>query len=360
MKRILFVGSEPKDLPTTECISEYDDLQEVHAQSSLKQDFTVEYLPRVSADKLIKRMRKIPPHYIHYCGHGNADGVIQVSRTEDGTSHSFGSEELARFLRRNYRLECVVFCSCHSEHLIEDLQDVSNYLFGFRGKVDNETMRIFTREFYTELFEVGSTYHAYLNMVDNMRAKTQRGNYLIFKSKVTNDMKKASLIENKSVAEAKALDLGKGITSTDNRLSAINQEIEDTTGAYTLEFYKMMETHPAADGVIWFSNNKDALAVQFAYDLYQGKSEREIEEFVEDLKLLFFGFEALLLYYEDETAAIEIFEAVLSSECPPQDYLSALEKLNHVEFSIARSENFQLLYPKAIATSRTILTNLIS
>jgi|GEM_PF-3050714 len=360
MKRILFVGSEPKDLPTTECFSEYDDLKEVHINSPLRDRYAIEYLPKPSADKLIRHMRKISPQYIHYCGHGNADGALQVIRPEDDTSHSFGTEELAKFLRRNQRLECVVFCSCHSEHLIEDLYDVCNYLFGFRGEVNNDTMRMFTKEFYSELFEVDSTYHAYLNMVDNMRAKIKQGNYLIFKSKVTNNMRKEVLYEAKAIAETEAMQLSEDIASANTRLSAFNQEMEDSIGAYTIEFYQMMETHPAADGVVWFSNNKDALAVQIAYALYRDRSEREREEFTEDIKLLYFGFEALLLYYENEESALEIFNTLLSSECPAKDYLRALEELNYVHFTIALSDNFKLLYAKSIATSQGILTNLIA
>jgi hypothetical protein len=357
MKNILFVASEPKNLHATQCLDEHDHLQETRINAPLREGFGVTYLPNVTSDKMIKYLRKISPEFVHYCGHGNKEGEIQVSQ-EDGKARRFNTDILIRCLQRNHRLECVVFCSCNSAELLKELVEVSNYAIGFKGNVTHSDMHQFTSDFYEELFNVGSTYHAYLNTIDRIYQRGQQGNYLILKSKLKFVMKNA-LNDDLSAAQANLQLVEKEISITDQAIHEVGQSIEIETGAYSREFYEVIEHHPAGKEVIWFSNNRDLLASKVASTLYRGKKTDEIESFTEEVKLLYLGFEAILLYYENNAEAIEIFKIALGA-CPIQDYIQAIHQLEHVDITVAKSKDFELLFSKSIVSALGILTNLTS
>ncbi len=357
MKNILFVASEPQNLHSTECSSEHKHLLDALINANLKDDFSIKYLDHVTSDELIDKIRKIAPEYIHYCGHGNIDGEMQVSKP-DGIAHSFRSDMLVKFLRGNHRLECIILCSCNSENLVEEIKSVSNYVIGFRGNVRNSDMHLFTTDFYSELFEVGSPLHAYLNTIDKIKSRKQQGNYLIFRTKL-NYVMESVLNKELSIAQAKEFALREEIVLSDQLLSVANHNIEGMEEAYSQDFLEVMKTHPTPSEVIWFSSNKDALANKVAATLYRRKSREEIEDFAEEIKLLYFAFEIVLVYYEDEAGAVDNFKIAVE-EYPAKDYIDALEELKHIKFGVNRSENFNILYSKSIEYSLSIVVNLTS
>lgn len=357
MKRILFVASEPKNIPTTECSAEYKVLNYEWKNSRLKDEYAVIFQEDLTSDELIDSIKKIAPEYIHYCGHGNADGELQVQYS-DGVAHRLKSDLLVKFLRRNQRLECIVFCSCNSEDIVEEVKAVCNYAIGFRGNVHNSDMHRFTAEFYNELFEVGSPLHAYLNTIDRIRARIQQGNILIFRTKL-NYVMESVLKKELSIAQAKALAAEEEMNLSDQLLSIAERDIEELSGAYSDDFFEVMKTHPAPSEVIWFSSNKDALAAEVAARLYRGRDQQEIDDFIEEIKLLYFAFETVLVYYENEDVAVENFKNAIG-EYPISDYIGALSELRHVQFTVFKSKDFEVLYEKSINYSISIVSKLIS
>jgi len=355
MKTILFVASEPEILDPTKCSMEHKHMQRVKLDTRFGEDYSVTYWDSVTPDDLLQLLKRCP-NYIHYCGHGNKEGEAQVTRA-DGTVVSVSPEILAKYLRRNKKLECVVLCSCNSAILVEQIKGSSNCSIGFIGNVNNDDMHQFTADFYSELFTVGSPLHAYLNMIDKIRIRKPQGNFLIFRTKL-NQVMESVLNKELTIAQATALEFRQDIGLTDDLLAAAQESMDTLEKGYELDLIRVMKTHPAPREVIWFNHAKEALAVEVAKILFRDKAESDIFEYAEEIKVLYFAFSYVLAFYEDEDGAIETFEGVLGTDYSTQDYINAISELRHIEFGCERSPAFDILFDKSITHSISIITNL--
>jgi len=340
----------------TQCGLEHQKLLSAKTKARFNEDFSLNFWQDTTSDSLIKMLKDLNPQYVHYCGHGNADGEFIV-RGHKGRTVSFRANTLAKYLRQNPRLECVIFCSCNSANLVEEIKAFSNYAIGFTGEVDNLDMHQFTEDFYEELFQLGSPFNALLNTIDKIKERRQLGNSIILRTKLNHIMER-TLYERLSAAQANAIAVENEIQLTDRLLEQAEGGLASAGQAYSVDFKKVMVTHPTPDEVIWFSSAKDQLALEAAKVLYRKKNSVEIEDFANELKILYLSVETALVYFqENETIRENFISAIDGSEYPIADFINALDELKYLDFGFNPSENFKTLYERTIELGKKILLN---
>lgn len=357
MKKILFVASEPKSQGATECDEEHNFMQDLYQGSRFQNSFNISYCNHATVDRLIGRIKKLSPEYLHYCGHGNLDGEPMLLNNE-GEYIPFKANVLKDILKRNERFECIVLCSCHSAELVEELKAFSENTIGFVGKVRNNDMHRFTQVFYGELFQMGSPFHAFLNTVDTIKANIQQGNHLIFRTKL-NDFMEQSLNKRLSVAQAQKQALEENINVTDHLLQELENEISSTSQSYSVDFLNVIKTHPTPDELIWFSKAKDQIAIEISSLQFRRESKKDIDKFADELQILFLGVETALLYYQDhELIRANILSAIEDSGYPTTYYIESLEELKIFKLGFPITENFKVLFEKIIDISIETLSSI--
>ncbi len=345
MKRILFIASEPKASKPVQCDEEYNLILQSRRNKRFGNHYFIEKLDRARGDDIVGYLKE-NPHYIHYCGHGDSEGDLEIER-DDGSTFSFNPGLLREYLGKNKNLECIILCSCNSSELVEEIKHQTKYAIGFIGIVNDKDMHEFAAKFYSELFAVASPLHAYLNTTDLIKAVDKQGIQPIFRSKLNYIMEARILQKDLRVAKKELKKYRTDLEFAERMIARINASKEDVVEESLGIFHKLMKTHPTPNEVIWFYSAKDSLAQEIAQEIFYDKPENQKDDLEFDLKMLFNAFEGVLISMDRKQEAVPyILEA--KGEFSVEIYLEAFNKLNTKEFESGKSPDFEALMESSI------------
>lgn len=301
-RKILFVASEPVDLPETNWKKEYKSILNVFNNSKLKDYCFLEAeIDTESNDFLLALERE--PWLIHFSGHGTLEGNF-IFEDKDKQKFIARTRDLMPFLEESKTLKCVLFCSCYSSKLVEETKKVVEYSIGFEGPVENEDAIDFISQFYRNLTVVKTIDAAFNRAVNIFSFNKYQGKvrpilelrkkYLIDEIMENNNQAARLELDRQLSAKKKwAEETQQEIAMLEidmrrlSQLSQLNDEIDETNIAIMTKFHELKTTNPHPSGVFWFFENKDDIVQQVTQRLLFDKTDKDRTYFAEELDILF-------------------------------------------------------------------------
>lgn len=339
-KTILFLASEIESAVPAQCNNLYKKLQHTLKEKRSTDRFYFYKWDQPTGGELMISLEE-RPEYIHFCGHGADDGLIQVF-SEDGRIISFKLEDLVKYLERNKRLECLFLGSCNSNKLIEQLKYYADYSIGFKNSPKPESVNKFYEFYYAKLFELGSPFEAFLRTKDFFSAEKSKtaGVQPIFRSRINYVMELLALNDQRQLEEEK-------IAGLDSSINSARLELESLEGEARSLLFSLLKSHPYHQDVFWFYSTKEKLADDIAKQVKYLADPDDVEYFQSRLFMAFEIFEKILISFEERRQSRKIFSMVLKGQSK-EDFISAFKVLGKNEEVQKRPEGFQLLFGDSI------------
>jgi CHAT domain-containing protein len=135
-KTILIVSANPKDTRRLRSDEEIREIKTVLERSKYHGNFRVETSEATTVKDLQSTLLKYTPHIVHFCGHGNADGLLLEDAA--GMQQPVPVDELATLFaicvqECDKPIECVVLNACYSETQAEAIHQHIPYVIGMNA-----------------------------------------------------------------------------------------------------------------------------------------------------------------------------------------------------------------------------------
>jgi len=155
-KIILVVASNPSDQSRLRLDKEVRDINEGLRLSKHREQFVLRHQWATRIRDLRRAMQEHQPTIVHFCGHGNQQGIALES--DDGKTQLVDTKALGNFfsLFTNH-VECVVLNSCFSERQASEIRQYIPYVIGMIEGIGDKAAIEFSVAFYDSLAS-GSDY----------------------------------------------------------------------------------------------------------------------------------------------------------------------------------------------------------
>lgn len=149
--RILFLAANPSDRTRLRLDRELRDIREELAMAGYRERFDLQTRGAVRAKDMVRALLELEPAYVHFSGHGTADGAICVEAS-DGTSHEIDPDALAAlFAAAGEKVQCVLLNACFSENQALAIAPHVPFVIGMHTTISDEAAIAFATGFYRAL-----------------------------------------------------------------------------------------------------------------------------------------------------------------------------------------------------------------
>jgi hypothetical protein len=151
MAKILFLAANPEDSKALRLDNEIREIDAaLRGADPSREDFAIIQWWDVRPTELSTFLLRHRPDVVHFCGHGEEDGIIVTDAERRSTWVS--GEYLKRVLGiLNDSVRCVVLNACYSETLANPIAEVVDVVVGMRGPVEDDVAIAFSASFYKAL-----------------------------------------------------------------------------------------------------------------------------------------------------------------------------------------------------------------
>ena len=149
-KKILILTASPDNLTKLHTNQEITAIETEKERSKYKDDFEIIPKLAVKPDDLDHVLRTVEPKIIHFCGHGEEEGLVLENNAQK--SHVVPLEALADLISKFKNTECVVLNACYSDTQAEKLKENVQYVIGMKKEIGDEAAIKFATHFYGALF----------------------------------------------------------------------------------------------------------------------------------------------------------------------------------------------------------------
>lgn len=343
MKTIFFLASEldPAMAGRGDCNDLYKIIYKHLSAHKAKTFFDLKKWDQPTGPDILDKIEELPA-YIHYCGHGNKFGDLQIINSE-GEPHSFKKELLEKPLENHSRLECLLLGSCNSDKVIDRLRLYAEYSIGFTNSPSAYLVNKFYNEFYAHLAKYGSPFKAFYVARDRLIAdytKTADGAKAILRSKNNFIMELIALDEQSTALKAKFAEKETSISKVLNQLASLEGESRSV-------FEQLLLEHPFAEDMFLFYSHKEKLAHDIAMQIMDGENEDDVEFFSQRLFMAFEVLEKILLAEEERELALKSLSKI-GEGMPKDQSLRAFRKLGMNEVFRGCPDGFKILLERSI------------
>ncbi len=155
-KTILIVSANPKDTRWMRSGEEIREIKTVLERSKCRENFRVETSEATTVAGLQAILLKHTPHIVHFCGHGETDGLLLEDAT--GKKQLVPVDELANLFaicvqQCEKPIECVVLNACYSKAQAEAIHQHIPYVIGMDFNIGDTAALRFSAGFYTGIGE---------------------------------------------------------------------------------------------------------------------------------------------------------------------------------------------------------------
>ncbi len=150
--RVLFLAANPKSLAALDLQGEAAAIEkQVHRGTLVgKVDFQSAWA--VTADILHEQVLAYDPHIVHFSGHGNSRGELELLDAATEEARPIPIQAFARILTSASKARCVVLNACYSARLAQELALCGvDVVLGMRDEVADTTALAFSESFYRTL-----------------------------------------------------------------------------------------------------------------------------------------------------------------------------------------------------------------
>lgn len=153
--KIVFLAANPIELPELELSLEAKKIEDKLRGTPSASRFRFTSIWRASPDDLVDIFFEHgpPPAVLHFAGHGNADGTLNL-QVSDGRAHPVAPEALADLVAarpREQRPRLVILNACYSAAAAKALCPFVDAVVGMRSAVADEAALRFVVQFYRAL-----------------------------------------------------------------------------------------------------------------------------------------------------------------------------------------------------------------
>ena len=165
---ILFLAASPADLPAVEATREYKTIDAAVNRGRFREQCRLPSQLDVRVSELQTALSRHAPQVLHFCGHGNAAGELQLLDSLTSVTVAVPAKLLAEMLRHSApEVRCVVLSTCYAEEQGRAMVEAGvPFVIGMSRAISNEQACTFSDAFYEALafgkslqaaFELGRT-----------------------------------------------------------------------------------------------------------------------------------------------------------------------------------------------------------
>lgn len=153
-KTILILSANPKDTRRLRPDEEIREIKAILERSKYHGNFRVETSEATTVKDLQATLLKHTPYIVHFCGHGEADGLLLED--DAGMKQLVPVNELAQLFgicvqECDKPIECVVLSACYSEVQAEAIHQHIPYVIGMNANIGDKAAIRFAEGMYTGL-----------------------------------------------------------------------------------------------------------------------------------------------------------------------------------------------------------------
>ncbi|MCP4698891.1 MAG: TIR domain-containing protein [Gammaproteobacteria bacterium] len=158
--RILVLAANPHNTARLRLDEEHRKIEEVLRQARLRDRFEIKHSPAARDEDIQQMMLDFKPHIVHFCGHGESDGIAFAD--ENGQAHWVSGEALAGLFKLcSEHLQCVVLNACYSEKQARIISRHIATVAGMKKDIGDKAAIKFATGFYRALGSGKSLASAY-------------------------------------------------------------------------------------------------------------------------------------------------------------------------------------------------------
>lgn len=159
-KTILIIAVGPKDTPPLRLSEEVREIQEVFKRAEDRSNFEIQVRWAVRPRDLVRAMTEVKPSIVHFCGHGEMDGI--TFEDQHGDAQTINKEGLANLFKSFAgRVECVTLNACYSKAQADAIGQYIDYVISMEQEIGDKDAIEFAVTFYDVLGAGGSYEFAY-------------------------------------------------------------------------------------------------------------------------------------------------------------------------------------------------------
>ena len=149
-KTILILSANPKDTPRLRSDEEIRKIEEAIRDSDSPNLFELKTILATTVADLQILLLRHKPHIVHFCGHGETDGLLFEDTT--GRKQQVPVEALAELFKLcGQSIECVVLNACFSQPQAEAIHQYIPCVIGMNHNIGDKAAMLFAAGFYTAL-----------------------------------------------------------------------------------------------------------------------------------------------------------------------------------------------------------------
>ena len=316
-KKILFISSNPIDVPRLNSDKEFNLIRNIIDNSSQKHTYYIYPILGATRENIITGFDETP-WMVHYSGHGQIKTGKIVVQTEENKKFIIDNDDFLKLISNIHSLKCIFLNSCFSELLLENTQKIAEYSIGFLEDVGDEMALKFSERFYTNFVKCATIPHAFKKTLADLNLTKESKTKPVFKSKIFYVMNEIILKNNLTIKSELSGNLLKEVERLEKEVSSLSNERRDL-------FFAVLKDNPNAALIYWFGERKCELANELANRIFGNESEDDRAEFAFDLEMIFDYLETSLANEDYHNLKKERLQAIPSFD--KQYYLKALDGL---------------------------------
>lgn len=146
-KRILILAANPKDTSVIRLDEEVREIDHGLQRAKIRACFSLVSKFAVRPKDIQRAMLDFEPHIVHFCGHGNKEGIILED--EQGKSKLVESEALATLFKLfSQQVECVILNACYSEQQAMAISKHIKFVIGMNKQIGDKSAITFAVGFF--------------------------------------------------------------------------------------------------------------------------------------------------------------------------------------------------------------------
>jgi len=149
-KRILILAANPKSTSRLRLDEEVREIEEGLRRAKHCERFEIRSRWAVRYDDLRRALLDIEPHIVHFCGHGNEEGLLVEDEIGSDTPVSLKALAGLFELCKDH-VECVILSACHSAQQSVAIKKYIDYVIGMRKEIKDKAAVEFAVGFYDAL-----------------------------------------------------------------------------------------------------------------------------------------------------------------------------------------------------------------
>lgn len=329
-RKILFIAANPTASAVSEItwMTEYKAMDNIFNKSRFYNHIDLKPNFDTTPEEFLDYVQGSNIWLLHFCGHGNKNGKM-ILQDINNDIFPVRNSDFLDVINDVQGLKCIFLNACNSHILIEETQEYIDYSIGFEGIVDNYDAVEFVKNFYENLGKVETIPMAFRLAKQKMSFKKSKNVKIVFKCK--NSFIMEAIISGKRLKLEERYAQNAYLQEEYDR---INRDITHTQALSEAEnlvndnlFWQVLKESPSPNysGVIWFNDNRVALAYELARLVMPNETLKNQEYLGEDIVSLFEYLRASLASVEVKFTKRDIKRVSLTFD--KQYYITAFERL---------------------------------